>query len=187
MPFTQFVQSPPTDYFSGQALAVGESALPRINCGTGITLVSGTIHLSFWQAVKTEPVNTLFTTTAGTAAAATPTLCRIGIYSVDANSNLTLIGACANDTTIWNTTFARFNRANTTPFLKVQGQRYAHAVIIVTAVAAPVMRGYNGSIVDSNQLPFLGGQLAGQTDLLPTIANGVYSTISSMSYGGTTP
>ncbi len=36
-----------------------------------------------------------------TAAAVTPTLCRVGIYTIDGSGNLTLAASIASDTTIW--------------------------------------------------------------------------------------
>jgi len=182
-----FTAYPTPGIIDSNNLAVGESCISRLICGTGATLVSGQVNFTYFTAQKSEPVNNLFTDCAGTAAGATPTFCAIGMYTVDSGGNLTLVGQCANDTTIWNTAFARFVRANTTPFNKVAGQRYAHAVLCITAAALPVLRGYAGTVVDTALAPQLASFIGGQANLPASVAAGSLTVVSNMQYGGVTP
>ncbi|HSW91315.1 MAG TPA: hypothetical protein VLG09_01555 [Candidatus Saccharimonadales bacterium] len=127
-------------------LAVGE-AIPDIeqwtlNSSAAIQPASGTVSLSFFIAKKTETINTLTVSTGSVAAAATPTLCRMGIYNVDSSDNCTdLAGSTANDTTLFAATQTQYSKALSAPWNKVAGRRYAFAEITVSATTMPLFVG----------------------------------------------
>lgn len=177
----------PGDYYTNQGLASGETCLPRTNTGTGPTLVSQKLQLSYWTAAKTETINQIGTFTASTAAGATPTYCAMGCYLVAANGNLTLLGACANDTTLFAATFTEYLRAVTTPFQKVQGQRYAFGILVVSAAAMPIIDGYSGTVLKASVAPVLTSALISQSTLPASITAGSLSSTASACFGEVTP
>jgi len=178
---------PPADYWSGQQLASGETCIPRIDVGQSAALTSGTMQLTYWTAAKTETVNNIIGNTAGTAAGATPTYCAMGCYLVNADNSLTLQGACANDTTLFAATFGSYTRAVTTPFQKVQGKRYAYAVLVVSAAAMPNFNGYNGTVAMSTVSPRVAAALTGQSTIPASITSASLSSASQMLCGAVTP
>jgi hypothetical protein len=161
---------------TGDLLAAGEYVPRRDLWGaTAPTLTAGTIHLTYFTARLTETVSTLTTRTGSTAAAATPTLCKVGVYSVAANGDLTLVGVSANDTAMWATGNTAYASALVASFLKVAGQRYATAALCVTGAATPTLLGQGIlSSVSTNAVmldaPTLIGRFPAQTDMVTPIA-----------------
>lgn len=117
---------------------VGEYAPRRelINSNAGAA-ASQTLMLTYFTARRTETINNMYIMSGGTAAAATPTICRMGVFSVADNGDITPLASIANDTSLFSATNTEYTRALTTPFAKVAGVRYACGVLVVTAVAAP--------------------------------------------------
>lgn len=178
------------DYWAGQSLSPGESSLPRIGVGTSANLVSGTMILSYWTAIKTETCTKIAAQTQSTAAGATPTYCALGVYSVAANGDLTLQAQCANDTTLFATSFTYYLRNLISSFSKVKGQRYAFAGLVVSAAAMPNLAGLNGTVVHANTAsatPRIGGVLAGQSSLPVSISSASVGNSSSAYYGEVIP
>lgn len=145
-------------------------------------LVSGYVFATYFTADKSETVSTISAYTVG-AAAATPTLCRMGIYSVAANGNLTLAAACANDTTLFASANTAYARTLTVSLSKVAGQRYAAALIVVTGTTMPTMVGHQmasaaGVVGIYRDAPPLVGIMGGQTDLPSSISAGSLATYS---------
>lgn len=141
-----------------------------------VSMASQTLHLTYFTAVRT------FTTTQavilnGTAAAATPTLVRAGIYSVAANGDLTLVASFANDTTLFSVANTVATKNWTASLGLTAGQRYALGVLVVTAASAPALTGAQfGSALGAfaNRLgrpPRMAGVVTGQADLPGTVAN----------------
>jgi hypothetical protein len=183
MSFTAYA----TDYFSAQGLASGETDIPRLNAGSTAPLASTNMTLTYFTAQKSETCNNIESVCGGTAAGATPTFCAMGFYSVDQSGNLTLVGQCANDTTLFSVAFALNARGLLVPFFKQAGQRYAFAILVVSAAAMPTIVGYNGSVELSNVAPRLAGQVVGQASLPPSVPIGSVSGASSAYFGGVTP
>lgn len=151
----------------------GEFVPDRNDWTASVAVVAGTLQLSYFTALKSEAINNVTTVTVGTAAGATPTLCRVGLYAVAANGDLTLEAATANDTTLWANINNAYSRALTGTWNKVVGRRYAAGLLCVTAAATPVIAGhtYSTSFVSSGP-PQMAGSLAGQTDLPSNISAG---------------
>jgi hypothetical protein len=68
---------------------------------TGLAISHKYSPADVFTARKTETVNNIAAFTGGTAATGTtPTLCRMGVWQVNSDESLTLVGACTNDTTL---------------------------------------------------------------------------------------
>jgi hypothetical protein len=136
------------------------------------------MRLTYWTAKPgTPPLTQIFTATGTTAAAATPTICRMGVYSIASNGNGTLVAAITNDTTLFAATSTEYIRTLTTPasgvFSPVAGQRYANAILVVTAVAAPtIISCVMPSAATAARPPLLTATLTGQADLPASFTSG---------------
>ena len=155
------------------ALTSGESTLSRRAIMSGATLTSGIVRLTYFTARKTETINSVRVGTYTTAAGATPTLCRIGIYSVDGSGNLTLVASTANDTALFAAAATTYTKALSSAWSKVAGTRYAVGVLVVTGATAPTVQGQAVGLGDElAQAPRLCGGRSGQSDLPSSITAG---------------
>lgn len=116
----------------------------RVFTGLAGASASGQLRLAYFTARKSETI-TQVRTVSGAAAGATPTLVRIGIYSVAANGDLTLIASTPNDTTLYATANTVYTKALTASFNTVKGTRYAIGILVVTAAALPTLVGLSGA------------------------------------------
>jgi len=188
MTFNPFQPSSSVGFTNSESISPGESIMPRYNTGTGAALVSQQLALTYFTAQKTEIVNTIYTFTAATAAGATPTFCGMAIYSAaPSGALLSLLGQSPNDTSLWSAGFHQYPEPINTPFVKIAGQRYAAAVLIVTAAALPVLRGYSGTVVDQQSSPAISMTLAGQSSFPASVPVGSLSISSNVYYFGITP
>lgn len=152
-------------------LAAGATTLPRWIMGgnTGVSVgSSGTLRLMYFQAPRAELISQLAIVTGTTAAGATPTLCKMGVWIVAANGDLTLVGATANDTTLFAGASTRNLRSILASYTSVAGQYYACAPLVVTAAAMPTFAGISLNAATAqafSSAPRLTGQVTGQTDL----------------------
>jgi hypothetical protein len=171
-------------------LTNGEATMPRGEVQSNVTLTSGQVRLAYFTATKTETINNIKGFTASTAAAATPTLCRLGLYSVDSSGNLTLVASCASDTTMFATTTTAYTKALTVPYLKVAGQRYAIAALVITGATAPTSPAsfFSGPGAEMTSTgPTESAALSGQSDLPSTITAGSLGSSSQKMYAAVTP
>lgn len=141
---------------------------------------SGYLQLSYFVGDKTESISTVTTYTGSVAAGATPTLCRIGIYSVAADESLTLVASTVNDTALWASTFSAYAKPLSSTFNKVLGVRYACGLLCVTAATLPQFHGISyGATTIVNTLvsasPTNLNRVIGQTDLPTTVAAGGFN------------
>ncbi len=152
----------------------GETTLPPAQCiaAGGGSLSTGNFRLVYFTAAKTESI-TKISTWAATAAAATPTLCRIGIYTIDGSGNLTLVASTTNDTAMWSSNGVEYEKTLDVGFSKVAGTRYAVGSLCVTAASAPALAGMQSSNPLINAIaPRLAGTVGSQTDLPASVAVG---------------
>jgi hypothetical protein len=166
-------------------VSAGEGSVLRPLVTTNASLASGVLRLAFFTARKTETVNSLRVFSASTAAGATPSLVRSGIYSVDGSSNITLQAAIVNDTSIFAAANTAYTRALSVPFAKVAGTRYAVGVLVVTAAAAPNTPCSLPAIPTSEAstiAPILSAQVGGQTDLPASVAVGSFVSTQARPY-----
>lgn len=173
------------------ALTAGQATMLRHEVSTTSALLgtSGWLRLSYFTATKTEQTTKVRIYTGGTAAGATPTLCRLALYDVDpVTGNLTLLAATANDTTLFAATVSAYQRNFTAPAQLVAGRRYAVGVIVVSAAALPSFAGSVAISGDAYAIPpRMTGLLSGQTDLPATIAAGLVGQSASFLFAAVLP
>jgi hypothetical protein len=109
-------------------LASGEEAVPRVAMTNEDRPASGTLHLTFFTARKTEVITQVRTHVSSSAATGL-TLARIGIFSVAANGDITLIASTPNDVTLWAATNTPYTKALSASWTKQAGVRYASGIL----------------------------------------------------------
>jgi len=177
--------------FYGSELTSGQECLPRdLALGT-IGMTSGVIRLRYFTARKSETIANIKMRTGTTGAGATPTLCRMGIYSVAGNGDLTLVASCANDTSLFASPSTTYTRALASPstYPLVKGTRYAFGAIVVTSFTAPTVLS-SLTTLDATECavaPRLTATLSGQTDLATPITAGSLANTAASIYGVVTP
>lgn len=168
-------------------LATGESNVPRTELTAANVMVSGVLYVSYLTAQRTELVGRVRLVCA-TAAGATPTLCKVALFSVgagdDLTSDLTELLTSANDTSL----FSSSNTAYTVTFpdwvTKTAGQRYAVGVLVVSGSSMPTLAGMQVSTlaaVETSVPPILSAELSGQSDITGDVT-GTLSTSTSLHY-----
>lgn len=172
-------------FLTADWLDVGEENLPRKRLAAGSNLTSGTMQLSYWTARKTESVSQVRVLSAGTAIA-TPTLAKVGVYTVASDGAGTLVASTASDGTIFGSTFNIFTRSLAAPFTKMAGQRYALAVLTVAATAGSCY-GCNVFGGEAAASPRGTGQIAAQSDLPASFTAGQVAATSFFCYGALLP
>jgi hypothetical protein len=187
-----FFSSPAANLKAGSLnqylLATGEETMSRMLAQSVVIAnigASGDVVLTYFYGRKTEQVTQIAIPTGNQAAGATPTLCKMGLYTVDASGNLTLVGATANDTSLWSVTFAGNVRTMLAPVNKVQGQRYAMAAIVVSGAALPRFAG--ADTPSATRLPIYAAKFSGQSDLPSNITNAQAIANSRTFYGELLP
>lgn len=150
---------------------------------------SGALRLTYFTARKSESSTQVRLSTGGTAAGATPTLCRVGLYLIAGDGGATLVASIVNDTTLFAGSGTVYTRSWSAPYAMVMGQRYALGVLVVTGAAMPSMAG--GSIVSNASewaaAPRMTGNLAAQTDLPASYADASLATSGSRVYAAILP
>lgn len=138
---------------------------------TSITPITGQLHLTYFRCRVQLPISNVVIARTGTAPSVTPTLCRIGLYSVDSSSgDLTLVGSTANDTALFNGTNTTTTKALQATVTSIPGQLYALGLLCVQPSGTlPTFAGHNIAQVVSTVNPRLMGGLGSQTDLPATI------------------
>lgn len=164
-------------------LTVGEEIFSReLPVVATVTSASGDFRLMYFTARKTETTTQVRLYSGSTAAVATPTLCRLGLYSIATNGDGTIVASTANDTSLFSVASTAYTRSWTSPYAKVAGQRYALGLIVVSGVATPTYLGITipatlraehavdqrllGRLFSQSDLPgsFTGAQLNGTND-----------------------
>lgn len=180
---------------SKNQLATGESLFDRgiTPLGESVAASSGQLVINYFEAEKTESINNIAVWTGQTAAAATPTLIRFGIYSVAADdSGVALLASTANDTTLLSVASTRYPKALTSTWSKVAGVRYAFTYLIVSGAALPTFIARNTAslaILDSMlaTTPRICATLNAQADLPASWAVGSLANTRRHCYAEFTP
>lgn len=177
--------------FTGNQLTVGEETIPReiFTSAAASSPASGQLRFTYFTARKTEVTTQVRLYTGSTAAAATPTLCRIGLWEVAANGDLTLVASTANDTTLFAAALTAYTRSWQSSYGKVAGRRYAISPLVVSAAAMPTFGGLAIAYTAEaqGQAPPLAGILAGQTDLPSPISAGSVAASGMRVYAAVLP
>jgi hypothetical protein len=177
------------DTMPGNLLTTGQATLHR-DVASSSTLATGTgvLRLSYFTARKTETSTQCRVYSGGTAAAATPTLCRLALYTVAADAGITLVASTANDTTLFAGTSTSYTRSWSVAYALQEGSRYAFGVLVVTGAAAPTLVGQApGASAEALLAPALSGQVTGQADLPASVASGSIVASGSRIYAAILP
>lgn len=172
-------------------LISGESPFDRLQISsTAVGVSSGVMRLTYFVAEKTETVRYIRMPVGTTGAAASPSLCRAGVYSVALDGTLTLVGSIANDTELFAAANGSYTRNLSTAFRKVRGNRYAIGILIVTSAATPTFCGlttWGSNVTEVAIAPRLCGLVTGLSDLPASIAQGSIFDATAMLYTVLTP
>lgn len=152
----------------GDAITTGEETYDRdkIN-STAVATGSGSLRLTYFTAKNDEALTSVDMWTGGTAAGATPTLIRVGLWTANAAGQLlALVASTANDTSLLAATNTQYTKA-WSAYTKIRGTRYACGLLVVTGATAPTMTGatFGGQSSILGLSPMLCGTLGGQSDL----------------------
>lgn len=165
-------------------LTAANTTIPRTDAiNSAVATGSGNLRLVFFTARAAMTSGNVRVYSGGTAAGATPTLVRFGLYSVAADGAGTLVASTPNDTTLLSAQAAAYTKAWSAPVALVAGQRYAFAYLVVTAAAAPTLVG--NVLGDANMAavtPRLSGLLAAQADLPASFTNAALAVTAHMAY-----
>jgi hypothetical protein len=155
---------------SSHAIVTGEANTTR-EALTSSILTSGSVFIKYFTATKTETITN--TNTYTTATGTGPTLCRVGVYTVAGNGDLTFLVGTTSDTTLWNAANAKFTKALSASWSKVKGTRYATAVIYVGTTSPTLVGGSysatGGIYLALSTPPRVFGLVLSQSDLPSTI------------------
>lgn len=172
------------DTDASNLLTSGESTITRRNVmASSISTGTGNLRLTYFTARKTETITQVRVPSGGTAAGATPTLCRAGIYSVDGSGNLTLVASTASDTALFAAANTEYLKSLSASFSKTKGQRYAVGILVVTSATAPTLVGANALLAAAaGRGPRLGGMVSSQSDLPSSVSVGSISDNGHQAY-----
>lgn len=173
-------------------LTTGEAVFDRSLATTlGVSTVTQRMLLTYFVARKTETTTQVRVYSGSTAAAATPTLCRVGLYSVDSYGNLALVAATANDTALFASTNTAYTRSWSTPIQKTAGSTYAVGILQVSGGATATFLGANhgGSVIAAEAFlaPTFCANLSSQSDLPASVAVASLGSYTARAYSALLP
>lgn len=154
--------------------AVGDETMPRLSANAEPVPITGTMVLSYLRATQTLDVTLIRAYTGATAAAATTTLFRLGLYEVLADGGLALVAAGVSDVTKIQTAWTSVGQSIAGRI--VAGRTYAVAVLAVGPGQMPTLAGTTsaaGVRLSSGVFfmdPKLSAQVPGLGDLPTTVA-----------------
>jgi hypothetical protein len=135
-------------------------------------------------AQKTETITQARFYCGATAAGATPTLIRLGVYTEAANGDLTFVMGTTNDTTLLTTPNTAYTKGFTSSWNKVAGTRYAVGLLVVTAAAVPTTPSIQLPSIGTDMLlaPKICSARTGQSDLPGSVLNANLGTTGGIPY-----
>jgi hypothetical protein len=166
------------------SLTTGIETMSRMMAVAGIGMTSQALRLTYFTAPRTKTITQIrAVTTSSGAAAATPTLCRYGLYSVAPNGDLALVASTPNDTTLFAANATSYPKALSASYQILAGQRYAVAPLVVSGATVPNLMGVNLSVTSEAFLdPRMAAVVFSQADLPATILNAALTATTSMPY-----
>jgi len=166
----------------------GESVQPRVcHSVNGVAAVTQSLRLVGFLCKRTEPVNTIAFITGTTAAAATPTLVRYGLWERSSGRDFySLVASTPNDLALLAAANTKYPKNVSTPYIKQQGLEYLAGCLVVSAAAMPTFHqnGLIATTVGATELltsPVRCANLAAQTDL-PAIITTSALVVSANTY-----
>ena len=131
---------------------------------------SGRTQFTHFRANRNISARNIEIVTTGTAAGATPTLVKVGLYSVGMNGDLTLLSQSANQTLLFAATNLRYRIPLTASVPIVRGTMYALAVLVVSGATLPTLSGQTVNGIEAGFVsPVMTTRQDGQTDLAATL------------------
>ncbi len=128
--------------------------------------VSQNLRLVYFTARKAQTTTQVRVIGGTTAAGATPTLCEIGLFTVDAAGDGARVAVTANDTSLFATASATYTRSWIASYNMVVGQQYALSWLVVTTGVVPTYTGQSLPVTADVELgvtPRLVGRLTSVT------------------------
>ncbi len=171
-------------------LAAGEGSYNRGLIRGGVSISSQQLRLVYFTATRSETIAFLAAGTGTTAAGATPTLIRYGLWTASADGSLTaLVASTPSDTTLLASTGTWYPKATSAPYDKVAGQRYALGILVVSGATMPLIGGFSQSGVGHTfgSSPVVASSMTGQADLPSTASPGSMSFSINAPYMECTP
>ena len=171
----------------GHDLTIGEEVCSRdLLAIASIASSPQTLRLVYFTARKSGVTTQVRVRSGNQAAAATPTRCEIGLFTIDAASDGTRVAVTENDTSLFATTATAYTRLWIAPHSMVAGQRYALGWLVVTTVAAPT---YVGTLLafgaddEYDGAPRYTGRITGQTTMPSSFTAASVTASNSRPYG----
>jgi len=168
-------------------LAVGEGVYSRGLLAIATAASSPqNLRLVYFTARKSGVTTQVRVRSGNQAAAATPTRCEIGLFTINAASDGTRVAVTENDTSLFATTATAYTRLWIAPHSMVAGQRYALGWLVVTTVAAPT---YVGTLLafgaddEYDGAPRYTGRITGQTTMPSSFTAASVTASNSRPYG----
>lgn len=181
------------DSLSSADLASGVSTIPRRmnSSAAAATLASGGMRLTYFTPPASFTSSQVRMLGGGTAAGATPTLVRAGLYSIAGDGAATLVASTASDTALFAAANTVYTKSWSAPVALAGGNRYALGILCVTAAVAPTLVGSvlgNASAsTEAAIAPRLSGSLNSQTDLPESFADASLVTHAGLFYVAVLP
>lgn len=178
-----------------ESLAAGQEILPRtlgLNSTAAVSLSSQALRLGYFGARRAQPSTGIRLLSGSTAAGATPTLCRIGLYRIQVLNQVlsgVLVASTANDTALFAAANTAYSRDWSAPYQVVAGEPYAVGILVVTGAAAPNLAGQSfagGNTAAGNEAllsPRLSGLINSQSDLPASFAESSVVASAGRAYG----
>lgn len=176
--------SAPTSSLSdaGHSIPGRAETIPRVAAQASITLTSGTMLLGYLTPGMDIASASSLIVYSGTAASATMTLGRLGLYSVDASGNLTLVQGSASDTSLLAAANTEYVKAITGTVV-ARGVRLAVGILAVGTTAGSV-RGASGIAALTSSVVRMAAAVTGQSDLPASVAVGSLTSSGNVPYLG---
>jgi len=168
-------------------LTIGEEVYRRGDA-TAINVASTPqwLRLVYFTARKAQTTTQVRVIGGNNAAGATPTLCELGLFTIDAAGDGTRVAVTGNDTSLFATTLATYTRSWLASYNMVIGQRYALSWLVVTTAAAPT---YSGIVlassldVETSLASRITGRISGQTTTPASFTAASVGASTSRPYG----
>lgn len=135
------------------------------------TQTSGQMRLSYFTPNRTRTLTTSLSYAGSTAAGATPTVCRVGLYSVASSGDITLVASTANDTALWASINTEYPKDFSAPYTVTAGQRYALGVLVVSGATIPSFSGIGLPASATARAPRRAGLIGSLSDLPASAVN----------------
>jgi hypothetical protein len=149
-------------------------------------ITSGTVHLTYFTARKTETITKLMASVDATAAAGL-TYGALGIYSIDGSGNGTLVAASTSDTAGFAPAFSLYQPSLTASMTKTAGQLYAVAILCTGSTMPSLTARPGNAQLFSSQSPRLTGSLTGQASLPGTFTSASVVNSGNFFFGAAKP